>query len=109
MKLNQVGYRDWITARTPDLNEQNFFRIQHDATVFEVFRTGFDQNRKPMRVTVMVFPADRNQFIVNVGDVPAPSTTWGMRLARRTTRTADARNGAAGKPGTPVDAASPRR
>jgi GntR family transcriptional regulator len=70
--LSQVGYRDWITARTPDLNEQNFFKIQHDATVFEVFRTGFDQNGKPLRVTVTVYPADRNQFIVNAGEVPAP-------------------------------------
>ncbi len=72
MGLRQVGYRDWITARTPDPNEQNFFKIQHDATVFEIFRTGFDQNETPMRVTVTVFPADRNQFIVNVGDVPDP-------------------------------------
>jgi GntR family transcriptional regulator len=72
MGLRQVGYRDWITARNPDLNEQNFFRLQHDATVFEVFRTGFDQNGTPMRVTVTVYPADRNQFIVNVGEVPEP-------------------------------------
>lgn len=71
--LEQVGYRDWITARRPDSNEQRFFRISHDSTVFEIFRTGFDQHNKPMRVTVMVFPADRNQFIVNVGDdLPDP-------------------------------------
>ncbi|MBV9444833.1 MAG: GntR family transcriptional regulator [Streptosporangiaceae bacterium] len=70
--LEQVGYRDWITARTPDSNEQTFFRIPHDSTVFEIFRTGFDQNETPMRVTVTVFPADRNQFIVNVGNVPDP-------------------------------------
>ncbi len=72
MGLEQVGYRDWITARTPDSNEQAFFRIPHDGTVFEVFRTGFDQNGTPMRVTVTVYPADRNQFIVNVGKVPDP-------------------------------------
>ena len=39
--------------------------------VYEIFRTAFDQNGKPFRVTVMVFPIDRNQFIVNAGDVPA--------------------------------------
>lgn len=72
MGLEQVGYRDWITARTPDSTEQAFFQIPHDSTVFEVFRTGFDQDGKPMRVTVTVFPSDRNQFIVNVGKVPAP-------------------------------------
>jgi GntR family transcriptional regulator len=70
--VEQVGYRDWITARVPDVNEQSFFGVAHDATVFEVFRTGFDQTETPLRVTVTVWPADRNQFIVNVGDVPNP-------------------------------------
>lgn len=73
LKLTQAGYRDWITARRPDENEQEFFGLAHDATVFEIFRTGFDQHKKPMRVTVTVFPTDRNQFIVNVGDdLPDP-------------------------------------
>jgi GntR family transcriptional regulator len=69
----QIGYRDWITARSPDETEQRFFRISHEATVFEIFRTAFDQDKVPMRVTVTVFPTDRNQFIVNVGDdLPDP-------------------------------------
>jgi GntR family transcriptional regulator len=70
--LKQVGYRDWITARTPDPNEQSFFGIEHDATVFEIFRTAFDDAGRPLRVTITVLPADRNQFIVNIGNVPAP-------------------------------------
>jgi GntR family transcriptional regulator len=71
--LSQIGYRDWITARTCDTVEQGFFRIPHDSTVFEIFRTAFDQNKNPMRVTVTVFPTDRNQFIVDVGDdLPDP-------------------------------------
>lgn len=70
--VRQIGYRDWITARVPDTNEQSFFEIAHDATVFEIFRTGFDQTGTPLRVTVTVWPADRNQFIVNIGDVPGP-------------------------------------
>jgi GntR family transcriptional regulator len=70
--VRQLGYRDWITARVPDSIEQSFFGLAHDATVFEVFRTGFDQTETPLRVTVTVWPADRNQFIVNVGEVPAP-------------------------------------
>jgi GntR family transcriptional regulator len=71
--LSQIGYRDWITARTCDAVEQGFFRIPHDSTVFEIFRTAFDQNKNPMRVTVTVFPTDRNQFIVDVGDdLPDP-------------------------------------
>jgi GntR family transcriptional regulator len=71
--VRQTGYRDWITARLPDDNEQDFFGIGHESTVFEIFRTAFDQNNKPMRITVTVYPADRNQFIVNVGDdLPDP-------------------------------------
>jgi GntR family transcriptional regulator len=71
--IKQIGYRDWITARLADENEQRFFTIPHDQTVFEIFRTAFDQNKKPMRLTVTIFPTDRNQFIVNVGDdLPDP-------------------------------------
>jgi len=73
LKLTQTSYRDWITARRPNGNEQQFFGLAHDAMVFEVFRTAFDQFKTPMRVTVTIFPTDRNQFIVNVGDdLPAP-------------------------------------
>ena len=70
--IKQVGYRDWITARTPDQNEQKFFGLPHDGTVFEIFRTAFDEAGRPLRVTVTVCPADRNQFIVNNGVLPEP-------------------------------------
>jgi len=40
--------------------------------MFEIFRTAFDATGRPVRVTVTVFPADRNQFIVNIGVVPEP-------------------------------------
>lgn len=69
----QKGYRDWITGRSADENEQRFFGIGHGAVVFEIFRTAFDTDNNPMRVTVTVFPVDRNQFIVDVGDdLPTP-------------------------------------
>jgi GntR family transcriptional regulator len=72
MGIKQVGYRDWITARAANPNEQQFFSVPHDATVFEIFRTAFDQSAKPLRVTVTVYPADRNQFIMDFGNVPDP-------------------------------------
>ena len=78
LHIKQVGYRDWITARSPDPNEQAFFGLAHDAAVFEIFRTAFDQTGTPLRVTVTVFPTDRNQFIVNAGDVPDPSYEAGQ-------------------------------
>lgn len=69
----QRGYRDWITGRSADENEQRFFGIEHGTIVFEIFRTAFDLDNNPMRVTVTVFPVDRNQFIVDVGDdLPSP-------------------------------------
>jgi GntR family transcriptional regulator len=72
--LRQVGYRDWVTVRAPNVTEADFFRLPQDGrvAVFENFRTAFDQTGAPMRVTVTVFPTDRNQFIVEVGDVPEP-------------------------------------
>ena len=81
--IRQAGYRDWITARSPDATEQAFFRLPHDSTVFEVFRTAFDKAEQPFRLTVTVFPADRNQFIVNVGKVPAPQYDVESRAAAR--------------------------
>jgi GntR family transcriptional regulator len=75
--LRQVGYRDWITVRAPDATEARFFNLPADGrvAVYEIFRTAFDQTRTPMRVTITVFPTDRNQFIVYTGDVPDPQTT----------------------------------
>ena len=72
--LRQVGYRDWISVRAPDATEANFFNLPQDGRVglYEILRTGFDQTGTPMRLTVSVFPTDRNQFIVNVGEVPVP-------------------------------------
>jgi GntR family transcriptional regulator len=72
--LRQVGYRDWILVRTPDITEATFFSLPPDGrvSVFEILRTAFDQTGTPMRLTITVYPTDRNQFIVNVGDVPEP-------------------------------------
>jgi GntR family transcriptional regulator len=72
LDLEQVGYSDWIIVRPPDLAEALFFGLPQDGRVgvFEISRTAFDQNEDPMRVTVTVFPTDRNQFIVNVGTIP---------------------------------------
>lgn len=70
--LRQVAYRDWIKVRTPDATEAQFFSLPQDGrvAVYEIFRTAFDQTGAPLRLTVTVFPTDRNQFIINVGEVP---------------------------------------
>jgi GntR family transcriptional regulator len=72
LHLRQVGYRDWITVRAPNLIEADFFKLPPDGRVpmYEIFRTAFDGNGQPMRLTVTVYPSDRNQFIVIAGEVP---------------------------------------
>jgi GntR family transcriptional regulator len=70
--LRQVAYRDWVTVRAPDNTEASFFDLPADGrvAVYEVFRTAFEQTGAPIRVTVTVFPTDRNQFIFENGPVP---------------------------------------
>jgi GntR family transcriptional regulator len=68
----QVGYRDWISVRAPDQAEATFFKVPQDGRVgvFEIFRTAFDQTGTPTRLTVSLYPTDRNRFVVDVGEVP---------------------------------------
>jgi GntR family transcriptional regulator len=72
LHIRQVGYSDRITMRAPNPPEADFFKLPSDGRVpmYEITRTAYDGNGQPMRVTVIVYPADRNQFIVNVGEVP---------------------------------------
>jgi GntR family transcriptional regulator len=74
LHIRQVGYRDRITVRSPNPTETDFFKLPPDGRVpmYWITRTAYDGNGQPMRVTVTVYPADRNQFILNVGDVPFP-------------------------------------
>lgn len=70
--IKQMSYRDWITGRLATEDEQSFFGVGHNAAVFVHSRVAFDQNNVPMRLTVTIFPVDRNQLVFNVGpNVPA--------------------------------------
>jgi GntR family transcriptional regulator len=70
--IKQAGYHDTITVRAPDNVEAGFFKLPDDGrvSVIETRRTAFDEQGTPVRLTVSVYPADRNQFAVNVGEVP---------------------------------------
>ena len=74
--LRQVAYRDSITVRAPDATEAQFFNLPQGGRigVFEISRTAVDQTGTPMRLTVSVYPADRNQFVINVGEMPDPGS-----------------------------------
>ena len=78
--LQQVGYRDLISVRAPNATEATFFNLPQDGrvAVFENFRTAFDQTGTPMRVTVTIFPTDRNQFTVEIGAVPEDQEQPGL-------------------------------
>ena len=71
--LKQVGYRDTIAVRPPDQDEAWFFRLPADGrvSVFEIHRVGFDENGQRIRLTITVYPADRNRFRIEVGKVPS--------------------------------------
>jgi GntR family transcriptional regulator len=73
--IDQAGWRDMIVVRAPDQVEIAFFSLpgSGQAPVVETRRTTFDSHGMPVRLTVSVYPADRNQFAINVGRVPDES------------------------------------
>lgn len=70
--FQQVGYHDEIAVRIPSSEEIRFFSLPERANVlvYETFRTAYDTSGLPFRLTVTVWPADRNRLHYNVGDVP---------------------------------------
>jgi GntR family transcriptional regulator len=78
--VKQVGYRDTIAVRPPEPEEARFFRLPADGriSVFEIYRIGFDENGQRIRLTITVYPVDRNRFrirveVENINDVPRRS------------------------------------
>jgi GntR family transcriptional regulator len=71
--IDEAGRRDRISVRAPDADETAFFGIPDDGStpVFEITRTGYEGSGQPLRVTVTTYPADRNQFLMTSGKVPA--------------------------------------
>ena len=80
--VRQTGYRDWITGRLATEAEQAFFGLGQNSAVFVDSRVAFDQNSTPMRLTVTIFPVDRNQLIVDVGP-NVPLLADNDQMARR--------------------------
>ncbi len=70
--IKQVGWRDMIVGRAPIGNERAFFGLSDkvQVAILEFRRTGFDETGVPVRFTVTVYPADRNQFQMEAGRVP---------------------------------------
>jgi GntR family transcriptional regulator len=70
--IEQAGYRDTIAVRPPDEIEARFFKLPADGrvSVLEIYRVGFDREGHRFRLTVSVYPSDRNRLRVEVGKVP---------------------------------------
>ena len=73
--LRQIGHRDRVLVRPPDEDEARFLQLPDDGSVsvISVIRTGYRDGAEgpvPFRVTFTVYPADRNQLIINSGAVP---------------------------------------
>ncbi|HEY7487238.1 MAG TPA: GntR family transcriptional regulator [Streptosporangiaceae bacterium] len=69
--IEQAGYQDRVQVRVPMGDELSFFKLpETGVSIIETYRTAYDLNGNPFRVTVSVYPADRNHLINNVGKVP---------------------------------------
>jgi GntR family transcriptional regulator len=73
LAIKRAGYRDRLRVRAPNSGEVRFFGVPDDGTVLmvETHRTAYAQGGKPIRYTVTTYPADRNQFVIEFGDVPS--------------------------------------
>lgn len=78
--VRQVGLHDLITARVADSHEIAFFDLPEDGqvAVFEVSRVGYDEHGQPLRLTVTVYPADRNYIAYDEGQVPLKVAALGV-------------------------------
>jgi GntR family transcriptional regulator len=70
--IRQDGYQDSIEWRAPDEGETAYFDLPPDGhiQVVEIQRIAFDQNGNRIRLTITIYRADRNRFVINDGNVP---------------------------------------
>jgi GntR family transcriptional regulator len=82
--IKQVGWRDTIIARPPTGTEREFFDLSDkvQVAIFESRRTSYAEDGKPIRFTVTVYPADRNQFALEAGRRKQPSPIGHKQLTR---------------------------
>jgi GntR family transcriptional regulator len=81
--FKEIGYRDLISARLAHDSEQELFDLTHNHTVIEIQRTSFAEDGTPIRVTVTVYPSDRNQIAYDIGTVPGSVEKADPALAMR--------------------------
>jgi GntR family transcriptional regulator len=72
LNIKRAGRRDRFTVRPPDRRETEFFALPDDGrvAVFEITQTLYLESSRPLAVTITTYPADRNQFVMTLGDAP---------------------------------------
>jgi GntR family transcriptional regulator len=70
--IRQDGYQDSVEWRSPDETDTGYFDLPADGhvQVIQIQRIAFDQDGDRIRLTVTVYRADRNRFVINDGNVP---------------------------------------
>ena len=72
--IAEIGYRDRILVRSATDEESRFFGLGGDGdSVVSLVRTSYQagpDGPEPFRVTFTALPADRNQLVINTGEVP---------------------------------------
>lgn len=86
--VREIGSRDLMTVRAPSASEAASFRLPEDGriAVFETRQTGVAVNGEPVRVTVTIYPSDRNTFWMETGALaerPRPQTCPEIRTQYR--------------------------
>jgi hypothetical protein len=73
--------------RAPNATEADLVKLPQSGRIAmnEIIGTASDQTDASMRVVVIAFPADRNQFVVEIGDASVPDHRR-VRTAPRTDR-----------------------
>lgn len=65
----QERYEDLLEVRPPHDTELAFFGLARGSgvSICEIRRTAFDAQEVPCRLTITVYPSDRNLFLINAG------------------------------------------
>jgi GntR family transcriptional regulator len=69
--IREVGSHDTMLVRAPTPPEATAFKIPDDGciAVFETRQVGVEGSGRPLRLTISVYPADRNQFSMKTGEL----------------------------------------
>jgi GntR family transcriptional regulator len=67
--IKQGAWRDRIVVRPPDSGEAFFFKLPDNGriAVLEIHRTLLEASGQPLRLTITIYPVDRNEFVMSGG------------------------------------------